>query len=169
MYTDLVFANISETTDYIDGGGNDIEELHPDEGYQTVNYTNVENSLHNGSVGFVNSTVIHPNKFCPLLFRFVSYTIITGSLCLLGITGNTLSIITLQKDKGNQVANLLLQALALADNALLFVSIVILSVIWGSLSYLEADETFATIFPYVLKYVQPLGYMTKTCAIWMTV
>ena len=169
MYTDLVFANISETADYIDGGDNDIEELHPDEGYQTVNYTNVENSLHNGSVGFVNNTVLHPNKLCPLLFRFVSYSIITGSLCLLGITGNTLSMITLQKDKGNQVANLLLQALALADNALLFVSIVILSVIWGSLSYLEADETFVAISPYVLKYVQPLGYMTKTCAIWMTV
>ena len=167
MYTDLVFANISETADYLDG--DDIKELHPDEGYRTVNYTNVENSLHNGSARFINETVIHPYKFCPQLFRFVSYTIVTGTLCLLGITGNTLSIITLQKDKGNQVANLLFQALALADNALLFVSIIILSVIWGSLSYLEANETFAAISPYILKYVQPLGYMTKTCAIWMTV
>ena len=167
MFTDLVLANFSETADHL-SSIEDTKDMVSSEGYQTVNYTNVAYNLQNVSVELSNITVVQ-NKFCPLLFRFVYYTIITGILCLLGITGNTLSIITLQKDKGNQVANLLLQALALADNALLFVSIVILSVIWGSLSYFNAYAPFIAVSPYVVKYLQPLGYMTKTCAIWMTV
>lgn len=108
-------------------------------------------------------------NYCPVLFRFVWYTVITGTLCLLGITGNTLSILILQRDKGNEVANLLLQALAFADNALLFTSIILLSVVWGSLPYFNASQAFTTLTPIFLKYIQPLGYMAKTCAIWMTV
>ena len=80
-----------------------------------------------------------------------------------------MSVIILHRDKGNEVANLLLQALALADNALLFTSLVVLSIIWGGLPYFNAIDAFETISPYFLKYIQPVGYMTKTCAIWMTV
>ena len=107
--------------------------------------------------------------YCPLVFRFIWYTIITGSLSLLGLAGNTLSIIILQKDKGNEVADLLLQALALADNSLLFTSIILLSILWGSLLYFNATAVFEAILPYFLKYVQPIGNMTKAFAIWMTV
>ena len=166
MNTDLLFANVSETSNYI-RYGIDTKELKLDEEYQRAHYTEIESSLHNGSVGLVNVTVLRSPKLCPSLFRFVWYTIIIGTLCLLGLTGNTLSIITLQRDRGSHVANLLLQALALTDNALLLVSLLTLSVIWGALLYFNANGQM--VVPYALKYVQPIGYMTKTCAIWMTV
>ena len=168
MLTDLLFSNVSETSNYFPDS-TDIQELDIDDEYQRATYIEIESNLHNGSAGPVNITVLQSKKYCPLLFRFVWYTIITGTLCLLGLTGNILSIITLQRDRGNRVANILLQALALADNALLFVSLLVLSVSWGSLLYVNANYTFQMMSPYLFKYVQPIGYMTKTCAIWMTV
>ncbi len=109
------------------------------------------------------------SPFCSVSFRFVWYTVLTGTLCLLGVIGNTVSIIILQKDKGNKVANLLLQSLAVADNALLVLSMFVLSFAWGSLSYFNAANILQTVEPYLRKYIHPIGYMTKTFAIYMTV
>ena len=149
------------------------------EEYQVAtNYSETGRDLLNG--GLINFTLIQrifPTQdhqtsvtfFCSKEFRFGWYTILTGATCLLGLAGNTLSIVILQQDRGNKVANLLLQALAVADNALLITSFLMLSVIWGSLEFFNAQDAFMTLHPYFLVYVQPIGYMTKTSAIGMTV
>ena len=152
-----------------------VEEMDLDVTYHIANYSVVESFANGDGLNFTVFDVSLPVSTasgtisCSVLFRFIWYTVITGTLCLLGLTGNTLSIVILQKDKGNEVANLLLQALALADNSLLFSSIVMLSVLWGSLLYFNAKHIFDMMLPYFLKYVQPIGNMTKAFAIWMTV
>ena len=156
-----------------------MADVDSDMEYHTLNYSVMGRNTYGFERGLKNFTVLDvdltdSNKesgivYCPLTFRFIWYTVITGTLSLLGLAGNTLSVIILHRDKGNEVANLLLQVLALADNALLFTSIIVLSIMWGALLYFNATDAFETISPYFMKYVQPIGYMTKTCAIWMTV
>ena len=120
---------------------------------------------------FVNDTYHYQHNVmvCSTLFHFVWYTIVVGTLSLIGIIGNTLSLIVLQRDKGSKVANLLLQALAIADNCVLIASICILSVIYGTLPYFEAYGTLQRLISPIRLYFQPIAYITKTCAIWMTV
>ena len=156
-----------------------VSEMDLDVTYHVPNYSVVESFANGGGLNFTVFDVSLPVSTsdseasgtisCSVFFRFIWYTVITGTLCLLGLTGNTLSIVILQRDKGNEVANLLLQALAFADNSLLFSSIVLLSVLWGSLLYFNATNIFKMILPYFLKYIQPIGNMTKAFAIWMTV
>ena len=104
-----------------------------------------------------------------ILFNFVFYTLVIGTLSVLGILGNILSIVVLQKDNNNKVAAFLLQSLAVADSLVLLTSFVVLSIIYGLLPYVQQSELFAVIIPYVVKYVHPLGYMGQCATIWITV
>ena len=106
---------------------------------------------------------------CTPLFNFIWHTVIVGTVSLLGLVGNTLSIVVLRRDKGSKIANLLLQALALADNCVLIATISILSIIYASLPYFKADKTLDFLTNSIRLYIQPIAYITKTCAIWMTV
>ena len=103
------------------------------------------------------------------MFHFVFFTIVTGMLCLLGIIGNTVSIFVLQKDRGNEVATFLLQALAIADNSCLIISFVTLSVLYGLLTFINVDLLRTELLPYLYKYVEPCAHMAQTATIWMTV
>lgn len=73
------------------------------------------------------------------VFRFVLNTCVIGSMCLLGLLGNIVSIVLLQKDSHNRVAVFLLQALAVADNSVLVVSCLVLSILYGTVSQLETQ------------------------------
>ena len=106
---------------------------------------------------------------CSPLFLFLWYTVLVGILSIFGLIGNTLSLIVLQRDKGGKVASLLLQALAIGDNCVLIASIGILSIIYGSLPYFKAYDTLTRLLSPIRLYFQPIAYITKTCAIWMTV
>ena len=64
-------------------------------------------------------------------FQFIWNTVIIGLLCVFGFLGNTLSFAVLSRDRSNRVACLLLQALAVADNSVLVVSFMVLSIISG--------------------------------------
>ena len=123
-----------------------------------------------GEAIFLNDTFHGQQNMmvCSPLFRFLWYTVIVGTLSILGLVGNTLSLIVLQRDNGGKVANLLLQALAIADNCVLIASIGILS-IYGSLPYFKAYDTLRRLLSPIRLYFQPIAYITKTCAIWMTV
>jgi hypothetical protein len=59
--------------------------------------------------------------------------------------------------------------LAAADNSVLCVSFVVLTVFYGILPSTGATQTVASALPYVIKYVNPLGYVVQSCSIWMTV
>jgi hypothetical protein len=74
--------------------------------------------------------LIHPPYQCGV-FQFVWNTLILGLLCLLGILGNTVSFAVLSRDRSNRVACLLLQALALADNSVLIVAFMVLTLVYG--------------------------------------
>ena len=124
-----------------------------------------------GETLFLNDT-FHGQQnmmICSPLFLFLWYTVVVGILSILGLIGNTLSLIVLQRDNGGKVANLLLQALAIADNCVLIASIGILSIIYGSLPYFKAYDTLGRLVSPIRLYFQPIAYITKTCAIWMTV
>ncbi len=110
-----------------------------------------------------------PNPRTVLLFLFIFYTVCMGPVCLMGIAGNTISILVLDKDRNNRVVTFLLKCLAVADNLVLMVSFVSLSLIYGLLHYVEGRTAVNAIKPYIIKYVQPVGYISQTLTIWLTV
>ena len=115
-----------------------------------------------------NVTIAEWNYHC-FGFQFTFYTVITGIICLLGLIGNTISLVVLRNDRSNNVALLLLQALSVADNILLSISFVILSVLFGLLPMILTPQVALNISFYGLKYLEPFAYMSHTATIWMTV
>lgn len=113
----------------------------------------------------VSDKYVHPFP----VFDVIMNVVIIGTLCIIGIAGNTLSIMVLQREHGNRVAVLLLQALAIADNSILLVSIVVISIFMGVFAILPPESISKEIFWYVEKYATPFGHMTHTATVWMTV
>ena len=102
-------------------------------------------------------------------FRFVVNTLIIGALCLFGLFGNTLSLIVLERDRCNRVAVFLLQSLATADNLMLCVAFFELSILYGLMPVIDRRDVQASIAPYLIKYVNPVGRAVQSCTIWITV
>jgi len=102
-------------------------------------------------------------------FHFVVNTVLIGALCMLGLFGNTLSLLVLQRDRRNRVAVFLLQSLATADNLVLCAALVELSLVYGLLPVVGRVDIQKATAPYLIKYVNPVGYMVQSCAIWITV
>ncbi len=97
-----------------------------------------------------------------LLFRNIYYLGLIGTISVLGLAGNSLSIGILQTTIGTTVATVLLQGLAIADNNLLLSSLFVLSLGYG----LGYSDTYVN---YIVKYMQPIAYMAETATIWTTV
>ena len=108
-----------------------------------------------------------PSKSCDE-FQFYINTVVVGAFCILGLIGNTVSILILQRDRHNRVAVFLLQALAVADNSVLILSFVCLTVVYGLLKSID-QPTFDRAIPYIIKYVNPVAMATQSCVIWITV
>lgn len=102
-------------------------------------------------------------------FNFIYCFVIIGTLCILGMMGNTISIIVLQKDHFNKVTLFLFQALAVADNSVLAISFVLLSVIYGFLPYANAAMMSRSAVPFIIKYFHPFAYISHCCTMWITV
>jgi hypothetical protein len=102
--------------------------------------------------------------------RFGLNAVVIALLCIVGFTGNTTAIFALRRDRRNHcVATFLLQSLAVADNLVLTVSFVVLSVFFGWLPLVDGSATVRRALPYVIKYVNPLGPIVQSVAIWFTV
>ncbi len=119
-------------------------------------------------LGMKKSRKKSSKKQC-ITFNFVVYGMVVGTFCFLGLSGNTLSIFVLHKDKSNEVASFLLQALAVADNLVLIISLTALSVIYGIIPLAQGLKAIVPLRPYIVVFVHPIGYMTQTLSIWMTV
>jgi len=104
-----------------------------------------------------------------LWFRFIVNTLLIGTLCLFGLFGNTLSLVVLERDRRNRVAVFLLQSLATADNLVLCAAFVELAVVHGLLPVVGRHDMTLASAPYLIKYVNPVGCMVQSCAIWITV
>ena len=126
-------------------------------------------------VNATTSSLEEQQPSCSAEFRFWFATVVIGFLCLLGLVGNTLSILVLQKDNHNRVACFLLQALACADSGVLLINLVVMSLIFGLLPYLGDknvwlnQQTLGMLEAYIVKYVNPIAYMAQCCTIWTTV
>ena len=102
-----------------------------------VNLTSVfslNRSLDISSNEFISRAPSTDHAYC-VLWGFWFYLFV-GILCLLGLAGNTLSILVLRKDNSHRVAALLLEALAAADNLVLITSLVVLVLWFGMAPYL---------------------------------
>ena len=108
------------------------------------------------------------------LFRFILYSVVCVALCLIGFFGNAVSYMVLQKDKSSPVASILLQSLAIADNAFLFLwmahyplhslhSHFYSSAIRGTNNQLQVALLYLRVYSF------PLLFMTQTQTIWLTV
>lgn len=67
------------------------------------------------------------------------------------------------------MATFLLQSLAIADTIVLTISYTVLSVICGLLPFLSRQAWTGRALPYLIQYVNPLGYMAHSWCIWVTV
>ena len=103
-------------------------------------------------------------------FEFAFYTVVMGIVCLMGLIGNVLFFVCLQNDKSEQrVPAFLLQSVAVADSSVLVVGFFGLVIYDGLLPYAFPNEHWwYDAMPYVIKYVQPVGYMTETFSVWVT-
>ena len=136
----------------------------------TLDLGNLYYNQTNDTLDFLQNKVTGRKKFSHCeTFNFAIYGLVLGTFCLLGISGNTLSIFVLQRDKNNEVASFLLQALAVADNSVLLLSFIILSLCYGIVPYTSGSGAIRPVYPYVVKFVHPLGYMAQTLTVWTTV
>ena len=86
------------------------------------------------------------------LFDFAVYTVIVGTLCILGITGNAVSFSVLWRDTSKSATGLLLRALAVADSLVLIVAIPLYSAasVYPYTGYLHGYyEMYMNILPFL--------------------
>jgi len=121
----------------------------------------------------VLTTVSRITASCSL-FRFILYSVVCVALCLIGFFGNIVSYLVLQKDKSSPVASLLLQSLAIADNAFLFFWMAhyplhSLHAHFFGATTRGTDNHLQVALLYLRVYTFPLLFMTQTQTIWLTV
>ena len=103
---------------------------------------------------------------CSETYKFVFGTCFIGTLCILGIIGNTLSIFILKDVRRNKVAVLLLRALAVTDNFVLLLCFVLISILYGLIPPRDIPNN---ILIFIVQYINPLGYIAQFCTVWITV
>ena len=95
---------------------------------------------------------------CELVFF-----IIDAIVCVIGVIGNTFSLVVLNKSTGGNVGTYLLKVLALTDT--LFLVTIACIVVYLKTSIYMADQIrFAT-----MPYIWPLQYITHMWTVWMIV
>jgi len=108
---------------------------------------------------------------CYRTMGFVIYTLVAGTMCLLGLAGNTIAYVVLGGD-GDMlpVAKFLLRSLAVADNFFLLVFLLNFSAA-QLFSYTGADrELFDEAAWMTSRLVMyPLSFVAQTAAIWLNV
>jgi len=128
----------------------------------------MSSSVANSSANATTVDKLNASDQC-MWFHFVVNTVVIGSLCVFGLFGNTLSLFVLERDHRNRVAVFLLQSLATADNLVLCVAFMDLSIVYGLLPVVGRLDVLQASAPYLIKYVNPVGYMVQSCAVWITV
>ena len=117
----------------------------------------------------VTSLLAATNMSCRTM-RFVIYTPIGGTLCLLGLTGNTIAYVVLGGvEEMLPVAKFLLRSLAMVDNFHLLVFVLNFSLawlFWYTGVDRQFDETAWNTFDWVM---YPMLFVAQTAAIWLTV
>lgn len=100
-------------------------------------------------------------------FNFNMNVVVDGLLCLLGIVGNALTVLVVQKEKKRRTSNaVLLQALAMLDSC--FLVYVMLYVVLRSIyPYTGQLKAIYDVQSYFVAFVLPFGWTAQTATIWM--
>ena len=103
-----------------------------------------------------------------LMFRAVVDIFVVGLLCVLGLLGNTLSILVLRADNINNTMTFLLQALAVVDSTYL-VGCLFIQVFNALCECTDWTPGFQQVYPYIEPYTWPLASMAQTSTVWLVV
>ena len=110
-----------------------------------------------------------PNKDeCTLLAQLVIYTVLAGSVCVLGLAGNAFSFVVLRRDHQTPVASFLLRALALMDSLFLGLWFVLFSVS-SIFDYARLDQHSYKYWMFLRLYSYQFMFIGQTATIWCTV
>ena len=102
------------------------------------------------------------------LYTFIIYTVIVGTLIVVGIIGNSITFVVFWNGQFNRATSFLFMCLSLTDSAvLLFTSV------WMPLLPLEESRRYTQYFwnayPYIVVNMLPLCLMAQTATVLVTV
>ena len=103
-----------------------------------------------------------------ILYLFVIDTIVTGTIIVGGVIGNSLAFVVFWKDNLKTSASFLFQSLALVDSAYLLLSIPVFPVP-SFVAYTNWMKGYEDIVAYVYVYILPLVNVVQTASIWVVV
>ncbi len=102
-------------------------------------------------------------------FEFVVHGVLLGSVGLLGLLGNIVSIVILSRPQMKSSINTILIALVSCDSLLIITSFLLFTLnvcrYTGSAAF---DFYYYEIYPYILPVVYPVGLMAQTGSAYMT-
>ena len=99
------------------------------------------------------------------LFRFVFIGVLVSSVCVLGLLGNTFSLLVYHRDRSSATASLLLQSIAGADNCFLLLWLLHYS-LRELLVFYQLDTHYISL---LRMYTFPMLYMAQMLTIYLTV
>ena len=99
-------------------------------------------------------------------FVFFLYGLVAGTVCIIGLVGNLISVVVLRLDSKTPVASFQLMALAVADNLLLALWFIHYCLRYV-LRFFGSENPPALIF--VRVHTFPVLYTAQTWTIWLTV
>ena len=102
------------------------------------------------------------------LYSFIVYTLIVGTLVVVGIVGNSLTFVVFWKGNFKSATTFLFLSLSLIDSAHLLTVFPFGSVM-AFVDYTGWMQRYASLRPYFMVYLFPTILLTKTAAIWVIV
>ena len=102
------------------------------------------------------------------LEKFIVYSLIVGTLVVVGIIGNSLTFVVFWKGNFKSSTSFLFLTLALIDSALLL-AIFTSFTMSAFVDYTGLLQSFSSIYSYLRVYVLPSALLAKTATIWVIV
>lgn len=109
-----------------------------------------------------------PSEAC-IRYWFVTYTLIGGTLCTLGLLGNAMSFAVFCVDRQKTSTSFLFQCLAIVDSLLLLTIIPLYVLPYFAVYTNRLKFYMQFVFAYVQVYLLPCTFMVQTATIWLTV
>ena len=126
--------------------------------------------MHNTTSGTETGTFLG-TKDCDLFLLLVS-CVLVGVCCCMGYVTNALSIVVWGRRRPTSPFSRLLQALAAADTLLLATSPalrVVNRACFISFEHPTCNSYIYHLYPFLVKYLWPVGTVAHSCTIWLTV
>ena len=122
----------------------------------------------NTSLNLTDGDVDSSLEYNCRLYRFIVYTLIVGTLVVVGIIGNSLTFVVFWKGNFKSSTTFLFLSLSLIDSCLLL-GFFPFSTVPAFVKYTGWMQGYASLRPYFKVYLFPTILLTKTAAIWVVV